>query len=70
MSDYSEERHNILKKMANISQEIEYNRSRIESDKNAIKEWETDMVVKQKEIEEYEAELYYLMTQLKDEFHE
>ena len=70
MSDYSEERHNILKKMANISQEIEYNRARIESDKNAIKDWETDMVVKQKEIEAYETELYYLMTQLKDEFHE
>ena len=53
MSDYSEERHNILKKMANISQEIEYNRSRIKSDKNAIKEWEIDMVVKQKEIDDH-----------------
>ena len=70
MSDYSAERHNILKKMANLSQKIEYNRSRIESDKNAIKEWEIDMVVKQKEIDDYEIELMYLMDQLKQEFHE
>jgi hypothetical protein len=70
MSDYSEQRHNILMRMATVSKGICYNRDRIKCEKVSIQESEEAIVTKQKEIDEYEIELMYLLNQLKDEFQE
>ena len=70
MSDYSDERDNIIKKMANISRDINLSRSRIKSEKQEIKNSEECIYQQQQMIDAGEIELIYLMEQLKQEFQE
>lgn len=70
MSDYLEERHNILTRMVDLSKRINWNRSQIECDTKDIKKLQEDIVRNQKVIDDSEIELLYLMDQLKQEFQE
>ena len=70
MSDYAKERHNIIKKMNDLSQKIYYGMDNINGCKTKIKECEEIIIEKQNYIDECEVELIYLMEQLKQEFQE
>ena len=70
MSDYLEERHNILTRMADLSKKINWTRSQIESNTKDIKMLQQNIVRNQKLIDDGEIELLYLMDQLKQEFQE
>ncbi|MDX9917319.1 MAG: hypothetical protein RBT15_04810 [Gudongella sp.] len=70
MSDYLEERHNILTRMADLSKRINWTRSQIECDTKDINKLQEDIVRNQKVIDDGEVELLYLMDQLKQEFQE
>ena len=70
MSDYSDERGNIIKRMAIISRDINLSKSRIQSEEQEIKNAEECIANQQKMIADGETELSYLMEQLKQEFQE
>ena len=70
MSDYSNERGNIIKKMHDLSDRISYSKNVINARKTKIKEYEEDIIQEQKYIDDWEVELIYLMEQLKQEFQE
>ena len=70
MSDYLEERHNILTRMADLSKRINLTRSQIECDTKDIKKLQEDIVKNQKAIDVAEMEIIHLIEQLKQEFQE
>ena len=70
MSDYSNERGNIIKKMYDLSDKISYSKNVINARKTKIKDYEEDIIQEQKYIDDWEVELIYLMDQLKQEFQE
>ena len=68
MSDYDEERYQLIARLNTISRGIKFNRGCIDTSLNEIETLNRDIEQQRNEIKEFEIELQNIVTQLNDNY--